>query len=160
MNFKKSNQAMETKDNIVKKFISLDGRAKSEGESLEVIEGGSSEPDYLSLADIPSKEAYQLKLNSSSSLKGDLKISGLALIDGQVEGNIVSDSTIIIGQNATIAGNIKAKNIALFGQGNGDLEAEEKLILCTSAKLKGNIQAKNINIQSGASFEGNCRMGE
>lgn len=158
MNLKKPNLLQDSKDSLVKKLITLDPKTRAQDTT-----GSMLVQNYHELAGIE-KLKHDFILNFGTQIQGQLNISGNAIIEGSVIGDISVSEAIIIGENAVIEGNISGSLIVVFGSVNGDLNASEKLLLCSSdsksAKVIGNISSKAISIQEGVVFEGGCRMGK
>jgi len=79
-------------------------------------------------------------------------------IHGTVEGEIISDKTIVIAETATVKGPITAQVVSVSGRVNGSITAHQKLELLPTGQINGSIATKDLNIKSGASFNGKCTM--
>lgn len=95
---------------------------------------------------------------SGLAVKGDLNSDNDILVDGTVEGSIVTKGNLIIGQPANINGNLQARSVTIAGQLNGDVDATEAVILEASAHLEGNVTAPQLSIASGAYLRGKVAM--
>lgn len=91
-------------------------------------------------------------------IKGDLSSEGDLRIDGKIEGNVVSKSKIAMGASAAISGNVHARSADISGRIDGDLIVNETLFLRSSAKINGNVSTSKLVVESGAEFNGTCRM--
>lgn len=89
---------------------------------------------------------------------GNLNFSKSLQINGYFEGEIVSDGFLVIGEDATVKANIKAKTLIIQGTIHGNVEASERLEIHTKGKLYGNIKTAKLKIADGVVFEGNCEM--
>ena len=99
-------------------------------------------------------------ISKGVKIEGKLSCSGSIRLDGEVKGDISSQSTVIIGENGKVNGQINAENITIGGQVTGTVKAKEKLVLDTKANLQGDAFTKIIAVESGAVFNGNCKMGD
>lgn len=97
-------------------------------------------------------------VGSSVHLTGAIKDSSDITVYGSVEGEISSDSRIIIEESAYVKGPVTAREIILSGFVNGTVTAKDKLELNASGTVKGNIDTKELLIHSGATFIGKCTM--
>src|SRR5437762_11708265 len=88
-------------------------------------------------------------LNSDVELKGTLKFSGELTFDGKLEGDINSDGTLQLGDNAVVKGNINVTSVILRGKVNGNVIAKEKLEIKTKTELFGDIRAPRLMIEEG-----------
>jgi cytoskeletal protein CcmA (bactofilin family) len=89
---------------------------------------------------------------------GDLNFSKSLQINGYFEGEIISDGFLVVGEEATVKANIKAKTLIIKGTIYGNVEADERLEIHTKGKLYGNIRTAKLKIADGVVFEGNCEM--
>jgi cytoskeletal protein CcmA (bactofilin family) len=99
-------------------------------------------------------------ISKGVKIEGKLSCSGSIRLDGEVKGDISSQSTVIIGENGNVNGQINATNISIGGKVTGTVRAKEKLTLDAKANLKGDAFSKIISVESGAVFNGNCKMGD
>jgi len=90
----------------------------------------------------------------SADLKiiGDLESSGEVQIDGEVSGDIRS-KVLLIGESATIKGEILAETVRVHGSVYGQIKAKF-VNLAKTAHVVGDILHENLSIQEGAFLEG------
>jgi cytoskeletal protein CcmA (bactofilin family) len=101
----------------------------------------------------------QAHLGQGSRIEGKLTFEGSVRIDGQVEGEISAQDSVIIGEGAEVTGQIVANTIVLQGRVTGDLTARKRVELKAPASLAGNINTPSLVIHEGVVFEGHCSMG-
>lgn len=99
-------------------------------------------------------EAFDTIIGQNVKLQGNLANQGAIQVNGTVEGQIESDSSVIIGSNALIKGPIRAKMVEVSGEVHGSITAEERVELNPKAKLVGDVATRNFVIKLGAIFEG------
>ncbi len=87
-------------------------------------------------------------------VRGDLQGKSNFHLRGTVEGNVLLEGRMVIGDGAKFIGDISATSVVLEGELTGNIDAREKVQLGSSSKMKGNIRANSIAIQEGALFEG------
>ena len=97
-------------------------------------------------------------IGKETELKGSLKDEGSIRIDGKFEGDIQTKGEIVIGENAVVQADIKAKSVKIGGKVIGDVSCEEKVELFSSGSLEGKIKASDLTIAEGAFFNGECVM--
>ena len=95
-------------------------------------------------------------IGAGSSLKGDLRVSGALMVDGDIDGNLQTTGNIIIGESARIRGNISAKSAVVNGIVLGDISAPESIKLNASSAVIGDIATRKLQIASGVVFHGHC----
>ncbi len=92
-------------------------------------------------------------------LEGNVESYGNMRIEGKVKGNITSKSKVILDASSHVEGNIMAQNAEISGEVNGKIEVSEVLALKASANVKGEIVTNKLIVESGATFNGGCKMG-
>ena len=111
-------------------------------------------------AQVPSNTRdVQAHLGHGSRIEGKLTFEGSVRIDGQVEGEISAQDSVIIGESAEVTGQIVASTIVVQGRVTGDLTARKRVELKAPASLAGNINTPSLVIHEGVVFEGHCSMG-
>jgi cytoskeletal protein CcmA (bactofilin family) len=94
-------------------------------------------------------------LSSDITITGNVKSSGDIQVEGSVEGDIRA-SQLIVGETATIRGEIVAEDIIVHGRVVGRIRGL-KVRLSASARVEGDVIHKTIAIESGAHFEGSVQ---
>ena len=74
------------------------------------------------------------------------------VVDGHFQGNIIANE-IILRENGTITGTMKAKIVSISGRFNGDL-ACETLTVTQTGVIDGDVQANALSIDLGAEIIG------
>lgn len=99
-------------------------------------------------------------IGPESHIKGDLHCGGDTRIDGRIDGNVVSRSKVVMGENSQITGTLTSKNADIYGKISGDIQITEVLFLRATANVDGDIKTNQLVIESGAVFNGKCLMGK
>jgi cytoskeletal protein CcmA (bactofilin family) len=97
-------------------------------------------------------------IGRDTKFKGSLQASGTLRIDGYLEGDIVTQGDIFVGEGGVVKATVKARNCTIAGEVHGDICTEQKLEIAPSGKIYGNIQTANLVIGEGAIFRGACEM--
>lgn len=110
------------------------------------------------------KEAEELSNSSNTigkgtTIEGNIETYGNLRVDGRVVGNIVTKSKLVLGQTSEVDGNILAQNAEVFGEIKGKIEVSDLLILKPSAVIRGDILTSKLIVETGAIFNGGCKMG-
>jgi len=79
-------------------------------------------------------------------------------VHGTVEGEVISDKTVVIAETASVKGPVTAQVVSISGRVNGSITAHQKLELLPTGQINGSITTKDLNIKSGATFNGKCTM--
>jgi cytoskeletal protein CcmA (bactofilin family) len=98
-------------------------------------------------------------IGKGTVLEGNIETFGNLRIEGKIVGNIRSKSKVALGNSSQIEGNIFAQNADIEGQVKGKLEITEILVLKSTAVINGDISTGKLVVESGAVFNGSCKMG-
>src|SRR6266567_5578925 len=124
--------------------------SREEPETPTIIDNPNSSP----MADHGGKDI----LSSDVEIKGSIKFQKELLIDGKVEGDINSDGTLTVGENAEIRGEIKTKSITVYGKVHGNITVAERCELKSKCVLQGDLKAARLIIEEGATFIGKSEV--
>ena len=97
-------------------------------------------------------------LSEHLELTGTLRLEGGIRIDGQVNGDIESKSTIYAGESAQIKGNIITENLVSAGNIQGEVTAYESVRIKSPGSLKGRVSTAAMMIDKEVFFDGSCRL--
>ncbi len=98
-------------------------------------------------------------IGKGTILEGNIESLGNIRIEGKVNGSVKSKSKIALGNSSYVEGNIIAQNAEIAGAVKGVVEVIEQLILRPSATIDGDIITNKLIVESGAKFNGGCKMG-
>ena len=97
-------------------------------------------------------------LSSDVEIKGSIKFQNELIIDGKIEGEIISSGILTVGENAEVRGEIKTKSVTVLGKVHGNITVEERCELKTRAQLIGDLKAARLMIEEGATFVGKSEV--
>lgn len=97
-------------------------------------------------------------LSSDLTITGNVRSSGDIQIEGSLEGDVRAQ-TLIVGETATVKGEVVAEDVVVHGRVVGRLRGV-KVRLSATARVEGDIVHKTIAIESGAHFEGSVQRQE
>lgn len=121
--------------------------------------GGSAAAANSNLA-TGSVKSNATVLGPEATIKGDLKSKGDLIIAGTVEGEVSSDSRVVIAQGGSVIGRVTGMEVVIEGSINGDSTASKSLSILSSAEVRGDVVTPVIMIEPGATFVGRCSMSE
>lgn len=98
-------------------------------------------------------------LGKGSRVSGKLNFEGTVRVDGQVEGEISAQDTLIVGESAVVTAQISGSTVIIKGKVTGDINARKRVEIRAPGKLYGNIVTPSLVIHEGVMFEGHCSMG-
>lgn len=97
-------------------------------------------------------------LGEGTDFKGILTFEGTVRVDGQLEGEVYTKDTLIVGESAVVAAEINVHTIVISGIVRGNINATGKIEVHRPGKLFGNVKTPSLFIEEGVIFEGNCAM--
>lgn len=99
------------------------------------------------------------RISKGTTVKGNVETYGNIRIEGKIEGNVTTKSKAALGQSCEMQGNLLALNAEIEGHIRGTVEVAELLILKPTAVIDGDIITNKLVVESGAKFNGGCKMG-
>ena len=97
-------------------------------------------------------------LTNGSKIVGKIIADSDFRIDGEVEGDIICNGKLIIGQNGILKGTISCINAEIIGTVLGNIVVSDTLSLKNSANLTGEVKTKVLVVEPNAVFNGTCSM--
>ena len=97
-------------------------------------------------------------LGRGSEFDGKLRFEGSVRIDGKFRGEITSDGTLIVGENANLDGEINVDSVIIAGEVRGNVRAKSRIELHAPARVFGDLVTPALIILEGVIFDGHCQM--
>lgn len=97
-------------------------------------------------------------VDAGSQLNGELRFDTSFRVEGRVEGTVVSEGVLVIGEGGEVEGDVRVAEIFVSGTLRGTIKASRKLQLCATGKLLADVETPSLAIEDGAVFEGRCSM--
>jgi cytoskeletal protein CcmA (bactofilin family) len=97
-------------------------------------------------------------LGEGTQFKGVLSFAGAVRVDGQLEGEIVGDELLIIGEPGQVKAEIEVGTLVVSGRVQGTITARERVELLRPGRVTGTIRTPCLIVAEGAVFNGNCEM--
>ena len=97
-------------------------------------------------------------IGQGALIEGHLQASENVRFEGRINGNITTQSKLVSSGTSHIKGNVLAQSAEVSGTVEGKLEIADVLTLRATAVIKGNIETHRLIVESGARFDGECRM--
>lgn len=95
-------------------------------------------------------------VGSGSLISGNVTVSGLLRIDGDIDGNIQTMGRVIIGEEARIRGNIRAASVSVGGIVQGDIIAPDYVVVLSSGMVIGSVLTKKLRVDDNVILHGFC----
>lgn len=99
-------------------------------------------------------------ISAGVKIEGKVKSNGNIRVEGEIQGDIISQGNVVIGSNGEVNGQINGDSIAIGGNVTGTVKAKSRLTLEEKGNLQGDIFTKSLIVKEGAKFDGKCKMGE
>jgi cytoskeletal protein CcmA (bactofilin family) len=97
-------------------------------------------------------------IDQGVSLEGTLTLTGTFRIDGHVKGNIISEQTVILGENAKVEGQIEGNRVVISGHFDGVIFARGRVEIQPKGVVTGEVHSPCMVIDPGGIFDGRCHM--
>lgn len=97
-------------------------------------------------------------LDRGCSFEGKLTFDGTVQINGDFKGEIFSDGTLIVGNEAHVNANVQVDTLIVDGSVEGIIEAKQKIELHKGSRILANISTPSLVIEEGSLFHGQCQM--
>jgi cytoskeletal protein CcmA (bactofilin family) len=104
-------------------------------------------------------DTITMLLGPDTTIEGNIEFENTVRLEGSVIGNIHStDGKLIIGETATVDGEIMVNVVIIMGRVNGKINAGKRIEVYPPGRIEGDIQSPAVRIESGVIFNGNCSM--
>jgi len=104
-------------------------------------------------------DSITMLLGPGTTIEGTVEFENTVRLEGNVIGKICSaDGKLIIGETATVDGEIMVNVAIIMGRVNGKIHAEKRVEVYPPGRIEGDIQSPAVLIKSGVIFNGNCAM--
>lgn len=105
-----------------------------------------------------STDAIVAFIGKGVEFKGAISYSGTVRIDGFLDGEIHTDGTLLIGEDAVLTAKVSAGTIVCMGKITGDVSAKEIIKLLAPAVLNGGVKTPKLSIEDGVLINGTIEM--
>ena len=99
------------------------------------------------------------QIGKGTILEGNIESFGNIRIEGKVIGDIKSKSKIVFGQSSYVEGNVISQNAEIEGEVKGKVQISDVLIVKSTGIVSGDLITNKLIVESGATFNGGCKMG-
>ncbi len=120
------------------------------------LEQGSNQPATSSSS--WTEERTRVAVARNINVSGRLIFHEPVRIEGRLRGEVSSAALVVITEEGTIEGKVRAPRLLIMGELRGDVIASKRVVLGPHARVHGNIEAENLAINEGAHFYGHVQM--
>ena len=106
------------------------------------------------------KEVEEIKafLGQGAEFIGKLIFNGSVRIDGNFQGEIFGQGSLVVGKGALAKADIAVKSIYISGDVQGNIDVKEKINIHSTGKFSGDVQTPVFIMEEGALFDGTSHM--
>ena len=97
-------------------------------------------------------------IDQGSEFSGKLLFKDTVRIDGQFEGEISSENTLIVGESGIVKAKIESRMVVISGEVHGDIRAPGQVTLHKTARVFGNVSTARLLVEEGALLNGQVKM--
>jgi cytoskeletal protein CcmA (bactofilin family) len=97
-------------------------------------------------------------IDQGVTVEGTLTVTGTFRIDGNMKGNIISEQTVILGENAKVEGQIEGNRVVIAGRFDGVIFAKGRVEIQPKGVVTGEVHSPCTVIEPGGIFDGRCHM--
>ena len=103
-------------------------------------------------------EQIKAYMGEDTVFNGSLTFEGTVRIDGEFEGKVITEDTLIVGDTGHLVAEISAGTVICMGRVEGTVAASKKVEIHSTSKIVGNIKSPALYIELGGELDGNCEM--
>lgn len=90
-------------------------------------------------------------------IKGDVVCDHSIKIEGQIFGNVLAKSTVIVGKDAVVKGDVNSDILVVYGRIDGNVQSDSLDLKATSI-LQGDIATRVFQCEAGSVYKGTIEM--
>jgi cytoskeletal protein CcmA (bactofilin family) len=97
---------------------------------------------------------------SGTRIEGKFSTTEDIRLDGIIVGEVNCEKRVVMGETGKVEGNVLTVDSSVRGKVKGEIKVSGTLHLHETAKIDGAIIARKMIVDSGASYSGDCRVGD
>jgi len=101
--------------------------------------------------------AVETILGEGAVFEGNVSCEGSIKVEGALKGDLKVDSTLVVGPNGSVTGDINAGGVIVFGEVNGKIDAGS-LEIKSTGKITGEILIETLITEAGGVMSAKCEM--
>ena len=113
-----------------------------------------------SITSAPAIPASSNVIAPGTIIEGQIKAKQDVRLDGTIIGDAVFSQKLVMGETGRVDGTVKCGESAIKGKVDGEISVNGLLHLLNTAFIKGKIMAKKMVVDEGASYSGECLIGD
>ena len=97
-------------------------------------------------------------VGEESEFKGTIHSQGSIRIEGSLDGEVISQGEVYIGENSKVKADVFGRTVIIAGEVTGKVEAIQGLKICSTGKVYGDIAGDRLIIEEGGVYKGKVNM--
>ena len=97
-------------------------------------------------------------LDEGTGMAGELYFVGRLRLDGEFHGSISTEGTLVVGEHASVRGDIKVSVIEIAGKIFGNIEAKRRVEILGTGRVQGDVQTPVLVMKPGSKLDGRSSM--
>lgn len=97
-------------------------------------------------------------LDAGSHVEGELRFDSAFRVDGKINGTVISEGDLVVGERGEIEGELTVGQIFISGTVRGNVLARRRIQIASNGRVYGDLETPSLVIEDGAVFEGRCSM--
>src|SRR5213083_1004446 len=93
-------------------------------------------------------------IDSHTTASGDVETDGALRVDGRLEGSILKADLVVVGEGASVVGDVTAREVIVGGAVTGNIFASQRTELQSTGIVAGDIRSAAILVQEGGVVQG------
>jgi len=93
-------------------------------------------------------------IDSHTTASGDVETDGALRVDGRLEGSILKADLVVVGEGASVVGDVTAREVIVGGAVTGNIFASQRTELQSNGIVAGDIRSAAILVQEGGVVQG------
>lgn len=104
-----------------------------------------------------SSDVVETVLGEGVVFEGNISCEGSIKVEGALKGDVKVDHTLVVGPNGSVAGDINAGGVIIFGEVNGKIDAG-LLEIKSTGRITGEILIETLITEAGGAMNAKCEM--
>ena len=100
----------------------------------------------------------EVVVQSGTVVDGNFRFDRPVCIEGKLIGDLNSSELVVVGFNAEICGNVRAKNLIVIGSVIGKANVAEMLVIKSTGYVDGEVKVSSLISEEGATFYGHASL--
>ena len=97
-------------------------------------------------------------IGRGTSIRGDVQSEGSIRLEGKLQGNLKTESKLVLAADSHLKGNVVAKSAEIAGKLEGEITVNDTLVFRAKAVVVGIVHTRQLIVEEGAQFDGQCHM--